>query len=394
MKKPAHRVGFFVLLLYLQVVNSSDIVIVGGGLAGLTAALDLAQRGKQVMVIEKNKYPHHKVCGEYVSNEVLPYLEHLGVGLDQFDLPQINKLQLTTQNGKSVMVDLPFGGFGISRYTLDHHLYQLAEQRGVEFLFESVTDINYSKNRFQITLSTKKNLYGKVVIGAFGKRSNLDKQLNRDFIKRKSHWLGIKAHYKGYQYPDDLVGLHNFPGGYGGLSKTEDGSINFCYLVRYTSFKKERNVDEFHKNVVSKNPFLKDFMHQAEPKFENPLSIAQISFDRKEVVKNHILMCGDTAGLIHPLCGNGMAMAIHSAKLAAEQIELFLNNPEYDRAQMEINYKRAWKHHFQKRLWMGRRLQALMLHTKWFDFAISTLAGSKSLLRGIISETHGKPITA
>ncbi len=82
---------------YLQSVNSVEIAIIGGGLAGLTAALDLADKGKEVLVIEKNRYPRHKVCGEYVSNEVRPYLDFLGVDLSLFDLPEITSLQLSTQ---------------------------------------------------------------------------------------------------------------------------------------------------------------------------------------------------------------------------------------------------------------------------------------------------------
>ena len=54
-----------------------DILLIGGGLAGLAAALDLAQRGHRVVVVERKQYPFHKVCGEYVSNEVLPYLRRL-----------------------------------------------------------------------------------------------------------------------------------------------------------------------------------------------------------------------------------------------------------------------------------------------------------------------------
>ena len=56
-----------------------DTIIVGGGLAGLTCALHLSQQNCSVLLLEKYSYPHHKVCGEYVSNEVLPYLNSLGI---------------------------------------------------------------------------------------------------------------------------------------------------------------------------------------------------------------------------------------------------------------------------------------------------------------------------
>src|SRR4051812_41024591 len=100
----------------------SDILIIGGGLAGLTAALHLQKAGLNVVLIEKNAYPNHKVCGEYISNEVLPYLKWLGVDVESLNPTHINKLHLTTQSGKSTYATLPLGGFGISRYTLDNYL--------------------------------------------------------------------------------------------------------------------------------------------------------------------------------------------------------------------------------------------------------------------------------
>ncbi len=379
---------------YLHGVNNPKVVIIGGGLAGLIAALDLAQRGKQVLVIEKNPYPNHKVCGEYVSNEVKPYLEHLDMELSSLDLPEIDTLQLSTQTGKLIEVRLPLGGFGISRYAFDYKLFQLAEKKSVDFLFETVVDVQFMDNEFEVTLSSKEKITGKMVLGAFGKRSNLDVKWNRAFIQQKSPWLGIKAHYKNIGHPSNVVGLHNFPGGYGGLSLTEEGDVNFCCLVKYESFKKESGIAAFNQNVVSQNPILKDFLANSEVTFEKPLSIAQISFEKKRAVENHILMCGDTAGLIHPLCGNGMAMAIHSAKLAAEQVAMFLEKPNFTRKDMEKEYQMLWERNFRKRLWMGRRLQDLMLHTKWFNLGMYTLANSKPLLREMIKSTHGNPIVA
>ena len=373
-------------------MNTNDVVIIGGGLAGLTASIDLAMRGKQVLVIEKNTYPHHKVCGEYVSNEVRPYLQHLGLNIEKFTPVEISKLELGTHSGKKIKVSLPLGGFGISRYLLDQQLYLLAKARGVEFLFDTVQDVQFSKDEFTISLSSHETLYAKVVVGAFGKRSNMDKKLNRPFINKKSSWLAVKCHYKNYSFPDELVSLQTFPGGYGGLSKTEDGKINFCYLAKYEDFKKKGNLKEFESQVLTKNKVLDHFLEQAAPVFEKPLSIAQVSFDKKDVVENHILMCGDTAGLIHPLCGNGMAMAIHSAKIATDYVILYLENENYSRNRMENEYRKAWTTEFHKRLKMGRWLQGLMLHTNWFDFALSTVASSRTILRGVISGTHGKPI--
>jgi len=373
-------------------VNNYDVSIVGGGLAGLTAAIHLSQEKHSVLVLEKKPYPHHKVCGEYVSNEIIPYLKFLGVTMSKSGAVQIDNLILSTASGKSTKAKLPLGGIGISRYNFDNLLYQKAIEYGVQFKFESVKAIDYSDNSFQIATENGNAYTSRIAIGAYGKRSALDKQMQRDFIKRKSGWLGVKAHYELNEFKENQVALHNFRGGYGGLSKTETGAVNFCYLASYKSFQKEKNVSNFNENVVAKNPFLYEFLEKANPIFDAPLTIAQISFEQKKSVENHILMCGDTAGLIHPLCGNGMAMAIHSAKIASERINLYLTDKTYTRQALEMNYEKDWNATFKSRLWMGRQLQSLLLNEGMSNLALKAVTTCPPLLRKLIKTTHGNPI--
>jgi len=368
-----------------------NVIIIGGGLAGLTAAMHLRKEGLRVLVVEKNTYPNHKVCGEYVSNEVKPYLEYLGIDLDSVGVVAIDTLQISTRSGKAIKTKLPLGGFGISRYALDNLLYKNALELGVEFTFKTVADVLFDNDKFEITLSSNTKLVGNVVIGAFGKRSNLDKKLNRKFIQQKSPWLGVKCHYNYKDFPENLVALHNFYGGYGGLSKTEDGSVNFCYLTNFKSFQKHKSIQEFNESVVAKNPFLRDFLKNASPKFKKPLSIAQISFEKKKAIENHMLMCGDSAGLIHPLCGNGMAMAIHSAKIASDCIISYFNE-RHSRKVLEETYDLLWRKEFNSRLRMGRGIQKVLLSNSISETAIATIARSEKILQSMIKRTHGNPI--
>ena len=368
-----------------------DIIIVGGGLAGLTAAIDSRMRGHSILVIEKKKYPHHRVCGEYVSNEVLPYLESLDIFLGKFGAVNINTMQFSTISGDSVSTRLPLGGAGISRYAFDNLLYEKALELGAEFAFKRALSITFEDNLFEVATDGKEIFSSPLVIGAYGKRSNLDKQLKRDFIQQKSSWLAVKAHYK-YEFPNNLVALHNFKGGYGGLSKVESGAVNFCYLANYSAFQKEKNVESFNQNVVAKNPFLASFLKNADPLFSEPLTIAQISFSPKKAMENHVLMCGDTAAVIHPLCGNGMSMAIHAAKIASGLIHKFLENKSYKRSQLERDYQNEWDRTFRQRLWVGRRAQSILLNETLSNVALSTAVKSPRILQSLIERTHGKPI--
>ena len=373
-------------------VKEHDILIIGGGLAGLTAAIHLALEGKHVGVIEMNTYPHHKVCGEYVSKEILPYFNRLGLFPSSVGAVDITQFQISTHKGYLIETELPLGGFGISRYALDNLLYQRAKELGVMFHFEKVIGTAFKNDAFTITTST--NIYtSKIVLGAYGKRSVLDKNLEREFSLKKNSWLAVKGHYQLPDFPNELVGLHNFDGGYGGLSKTESGAVNFCYLAHYDTFKKYKDIASFNTEVVAKNPFLNSFLSSATPLFNQPMTIAQISFDKKDAVVDHMLMCGDTAGLIHPLCGNGMAMAIHSAKIASELVVRFLDDSTYARHQLEGDYTKVWSKTFSKRLWFGRKLQRMLMNKSMVTMGIRTVGKSKTILKYIIKKTHGELIT-
>ena len=373
-------------------MKNKEVLIIGGGLAGLTAAIHLSKIGLQITVIEKNEFPKHKVCGEYISNEVLPYLNWLNLNIANLNPTNITQLEFSTASGKTIKSVLPLGGFGISRFALDEYLYKKALENGCKILQDNVENIEFEDNRFIVTTAKKTILKSEIVIGAFGKRSNIDQKLNRDFIQKKSYWLAVKAHYSG-DFPNNSVGLHNFKGGYCGVSKVEKDIINICYLADYETFKRFKNIEEYQKSVVSENPHLKVIFEKSKLLFEKPLTISQISFDKKQAVENHILMIGDTAGLIHPLCGNGMAMAIHSAKIVSELVGKYYTNEIKSRNELEEKYIQEWNFNFKKRLKMGRLLSNLLQKQKLSAVLMRILIIFPFLLSKIIKKTHGTPIT-
>lgn len=372
-------------------MKNKEVLIIGGGLAGLTAAIHLSKIGFLVTVVEKNEFPKHKVCGEYISNEVLPYLNWLNLNIADLNPTNITHLEFSTASGKLIKNSLPLGGFGISRYALDEYLYKTAIANGCKIIKDTVESIVFDNEEFSITTSAKTIFKSEIAIGAFGKRSNIDQRLNRNFIQKKSPWLAVKAHYSG-DFPNDLVGLHNFKGGYCGVSKVENDIINICYLADYETFKQFKNIDDYQEKVVSQNPHLKTIFENSQFLFEKPLTISQICFEEKRAVENHILMIGDTAGLIHPLCGNGMAMAIHSAKIVSELVGKYFSNEIKSRNELEESYVQEWNFNFRKRLKMGRLLSNLMQKQKLSCVLMRILIIFPFLLPKIIKKTHGKPI--
>ncbi|MGK4568268.1 NAD(P)/FAD-dependent oxidoreductase [Flavobacterium sp. 3HN19-14] len=371
-------------------MKNSNVIIIGGGLAGLTAAIHLSRNGLDVTLIEKNSYPKHKVCGEYISNEVLPYLDWLGLDIATLKPVLIKDLEFSTVKGNTIKTKLPIGGFGVSRYALDNYLYENALSAGCNFINGNVENIAFENDNFKVITSAKEVFTATIAIGAFGKRSNIDHQLHREFIEKKSPWLAVKAHYSG-NFSDEVVGLHNFKGGYCGVSKVEDNAINICWLANFKTFRQFKNIDEYQKEVLCKNPNLKVIFEKSELLFDKPLTISQISFDHKKAVDNHILMIGDTAGLIHPLCGNGMAMAIHSAKIASELILDFTENT-ISRATLEKKYFQTWNKNFSKRIKTGQLIARLLQQHKLSEAVLRIFILMPFLLQVIIKRTHGKPI--
>ncbi|MDN3491491.1 NAD(P)/FAD-dependent oxidoreductase [Winogradskyella bathintestinalis] len=372
-------------------MQQCDVIIIGGGLAGLTSAIHLSKANFNVLLIEKNEYPKHKVCGEYISNEVLPYLNYLGFNPFEHGAKQISNFKLTTHSNNRITAKLPLGGFGMSRYELDFQLYQLALKNGVEVVKDSVLDVKFKDDIFQVETKTQQILHTKIVIGAYGKRSNLDVHFNRKFIKKKSPYLGVKMHFSG-DFPEDMVALHNFKGGYCGVSKVESDHINLCYITNFESFKKYKDIETFQEEVLFKNSALKAIFKNSKPEFEKPLTISQISFKTKKPVENHIIMCGDTAGMIHPLCGNGMGMAIRSAQLASQLIIDYLHGKIVSRQTLENTYTERWKKTFGMRLKVGHII-AYLFRQNWLASKLLTVLNVMPYLMPlVIKMTHGKPM--
>lgn len=369
---------------------SADVIIIGGGLAGLTSAIHLSKKGLSVIVIERQSYPKHKVCGEYISKEVLPYFEYLGIDISGLGIVHINRFRFSSRAGKTVDTLLPLGGISISRYTIDHFLAQKATSSGSTIITEKVENIVFDKDIFKVH-TAQQTYISTIVIGAYGKRSNLDQALKRNFIFTKTPWVAAKAHYRG-NFPDDLVGLYHFKGGYCGVSKVENDAINICYIFDQQSLSKYKNIEEHLRNVLYDNPRLREIFDSCEMIFPRALSISQISFEKKERVENHMLMIGDSAGLIHPLCGNGMAMAIHSAKIVSENVIEFMEGKIKTRKELENKHKYDWEKTFRYRIKFTSIMNYLFYSNMLSNLVFSIVAKSPWFLRQIIKNTHGKPI--
>jgi flavin-dependent dehydrogenase len=371
----------------------ADVLLIGGGLAGLAAALDLAGRGQRVVVIERKAYPFHRVCGEYVSHEVGPYLRRLGADPAPLGPASISRFRLSSPAGRTLDSVLDLGGFGVSRYRLDAFLYELALARGVQFVLPAtVTDVAFeaAADRHLVTLADGRQLAARLVLGTYGKRSALDRQLNRPFFGQRSPYLGVKHHLRLPGFPRDLIALHNFRDGYAGISAIEEDKLCFCYLTTRANLKASGTIATMEAEVLAQNPHLADILRHAERLYAQPEVINEISFAPKQPVEQHVLMLGDAAGLITPLCGNGMAMALHGAALAAPLAEQFLRG-HLTRPALEATYAQAWRRTFGARLRVGRAVQRLFGEPVLSELVVGSLRHWPAAVRALMRQTHGQP---
>jgi flavin-dependent dehydrogenase len=370
--------------------NAYDVAIIGGGLAGLSLSITLALEGRRVTVLEKETYPFHRVCGEYISMESHPFLERLGLPLE--GLPRIRRLLVSAPDGFTLTHDLDPGGFGISRYTLDALLADRARACGVHLRTGcKVSGVTFRGERFEIQ-TPGGPVEAAVAVGSFGKRSNLDVQLERPFIREKgnklNNYIGIKYHIRS-TLPEGQIALHNFDRGYCGVSAVDGGRHCLCYLTTAANLEKSGNsLREMEARILYRNPHLREIFENARFEWEKPESIAQISFSQKSSVEGHLLMTGDAAGMISPLCGNGMSMALRSGQLAADAILPFLDG-RGTREQMESAYRNTWRRQFAARMRTGRIIQSLFGKPWTTKLFLQILKPFPILTGGIIRKTHG-----
>lgn len=370
-----------------------DVAIIGGGLAGLATSILLRRQGYSVILFEKEAFPFHKVCGEYISLESWRFLLSLGLPLDEWNLPQIDTLLLTAPNGQTFTTKLPLGGFGVSRYRLDNELALIAKAEGVHLLEKTKVDEIINGEAFMVRFH-QQSIDATLCLAAYGKRSNLDVKWNRSFLqkgdKRLNNYVGVKYHVRA-DWPVNWIGLHNFENGYCGISKIENDRYCLCYMTRAENLKRSGNsIDAMQQNILFQNPHLKRVFESAEVLQEFPVIISQISFSQKSKVENGVLMLGDTAGMITPLCGNGMSIALHTAKIAAVLGDQFLQG-KMTRLNLQKSYDREWKKHFATRLQAGRMLQSFFGSNRLSNLFVGLFCQMPFLAKPVIRLTHGAP---
>jgi flavin-dependent dehydrogenase len=370
-------------------IQKYQCAVIGGGLAGLCLAVQLADRGISVVLFEKNQYPFHKVCGEYISMESWDFLTKLGVPLTDLALPRISSLGISSQNGFMLDRSLKMGGFGISRYSLDFHLSQLAKEKGVCVLENCKVNGVRDHDLFHLIETSKGTFQAEIVCGSYGKYTPVFMHEDADHKAADGQYIGVKYHIRT-DLAQNRIELHNFKDGYCGVSKVDQDWYCLCYLTTARNLKEnDKDIRLMEENVLHKNPFLKRYFTESDFVRKEPLVISNVHFRKKQTESGGMFLLGDAAGSITPLCGNGMSMGMRASNLlAAELIPYF--NKKQTREQANFNYKRSWNASFSIRITSGFYLQHLFGQKTTTHLTLRILDHFPSLTDKLVSLTHGE----
>lgn len=320
-----------------------DVAIIGAGPAGSTLAALLARHGRSVTLYERDTFPRDKVCGEFLSYDALPILDRFGIDLG--DAPHVRRCRVVGRN-RTLEFDLPHAARGVSRKLLDATLFDHAVASGAGAVNEVVADLGQIKAR--------------LIVGAWGRWGRFDTQLNRAFVRDRAHRsFGFKRHYRGPQ--SDTIDLYSFRRGYLGVSAIEAGETNICGLVDASRLRAHKGKwHAFVETIREEEPRLDALYAAYEPAQDHFLSSEPVIFRARSSVEAGVLMIGDASGVIDPLTGNGMAMAMHSAVLAAR----FILDGNID------GYRAAHHDAFAHRIRWSRRVARLLSRPALLDASL------------------------
>jgi flavin-dependent dehydrogenase len=347
----------------------SKIVIVGGAVAGASAAIRLANSGFQVCLIERERFPRQKLCGEFVSPECLGHFRSLGV-LDEMlaaGAEQLTETVFYAPNGRSVTVPSEWfstGGaaLGISRAEMDFRLLESARNLGVEVLEETQVTGLLEENGEICGVAAKTNNGEKVEITAdftidasgrpavlanFAQKSKVQKTIRNPQSAIRTRLVGFKAHLRNSKIERGRCEIYFFPGGYGGLNQVENGLANHCFLIDAAVVRKfNGNADRIVREVVFKNRRAEEMMKTAEATHDW-LAVSVDRFGRKNLAPaRRLLAIGDAGAFIDPFTGSGMLMALESAEIAARVIAE--NFPDFEK--ISAVYQNLHQAKFSRRL--------------------------------------------
>jgi flavin-dependent dehydrogenase len=416
-----------------------DVIVVGGGPAGTSASVHLATHGARVALVERERFPRAKLCGEFISPECLAHFARLGV-LDEMRAAggaRVGETVFFARSGRRACVPSEWfgteatgaaggeaGALGLSRAEMDQRLMLRARAVGVEVWEETqATGLLFGAGGERVCgvrverKGAESELRAGVTIDATGRARALARRVEgaskgdgADALIAKNAAGGakagaasgakrmplvaFKAHLENAAGGAGVCEIYFYRGGYGGLSRVEDGLSNLCFIVAARDVRaRASDAERVMREVVMSNARAAETLRGARVRSEW-LAVALESFGRRELAPcEGLLTAGDAASFIDPFTGSGMLMALESGELAAACVARALPDLRAggNFAPLATDYRARYQGRFASRLrvcsWLRRAAFAPGLAT---EAGIAALGASERVRRALARATRAR----
>jgi menaquinone-9 beta-reductase len=356
-----------------------DVAIVGGGPAGSSCAAFCAMAGLQSLILDREKFPREKVCGDCLNPSCWPVLERLELVQRVWDLPhsKLRSVEFIAIDGRKVIVDLPSDGgceISVKRSLFDDLLLSRARELGAD-VHEQTTATGLSRNDYwNIETASGEFFQARILIGADGRNSTVAHLCN--LLPRPARErVALQAHIPLPRDFGNRIVLQFLREGYSGQAPVTETQLNLC--------------------LVGTPPTISNLRHWAEREFQlaanqswrtiTPLTRSPIPSAHK-----NLFFIGDAARVVEPFTGEGIYYALRSGELAANAIAKILRGDDRNAALREFG--RAYAQMYRGRLWINRLSRAAVLRPQLGSFFIHSARFNPAILKlltaKIVSSTN------
>jgi flavin-dependent dehydrogenase len=389
-----------------------DVIIVGGGPAGCSAAIRIARAGLRPLLLEEKHMPKEKLCGEFIAPECFPTLRRLDVFDRCLDAgaQKITSFKLIPSKGAPVAASIseisrlsPFA-LSLSRARLDQILFDKAREAGAVCLEGMAASrliiedgIACGIEALSLGDGESRTFRGPLVVDASGRSSRLTlTQSERVGGERGSRLYALKAHLDLVEGIEDKVELYFFSNGYGGLSRVEDEKVNLCFIASERAFKAAAgDPQKIVETTIMRNPLARERLHKAEVA-GRWLSTGPLTFGVRRLTRGGVITAGDSSGMIDPFTGTGIQIALRSGELAALAIISAFESGGHAAAgngaglfgRVAEHYRAAYEEEFGQRIRVAGMLRRAVFSPIILNYLSGVLARAPWLARRLLRATR------
>lgn len=343
-------------------------MIVGGGPAGSACAAFCARAGLHPLVLEREKFPREKVCGDCLNPSCWPVLERLGLAQRVRDLPhsKLDSVEFIAIGGRNVIVDLPLGDdceLSVKRSLFDALLLKRAQDLDAYVREETTVRALTHDGNWKIETAGGENFSARILVGADGRNSTVAHLCNL-LPRLARERVALQAHVPLPQNFGSRIVLQFLPEGYSGQAPVNESELNLCLVGTPPTISRLRRWAEDHFEITADQSW-----RTITPLTRSPVPCAH----------ENLFFIGDAARVVEPFTGEGIYYAMRSGELAATAISKIMRGEDQQATLRE--FARACAEMYRGRLWVNRLARMAVLWPRVGSFFVRAARINRSILK-------------